>query len=87
MYKYEMHCHTNPASLCSQVAPCELVAAYKQKGYSGVVITNHYMADWFEIYRKDKDRDFEESLNAWLSDYRIAKKEGDTCGLDVLLGA
>ncbi len=87
MYKYEMHSHTNPASLCSQVAPRELVAAYKQKGYSGVVITNHYMADWFEIYRKDKDRDFEESLNAWLSDYRTAKKEGDACGLDVLLGA
>lgn len=41
-YKYEMHCHTGPVSMCGRVEPKEIVRLYLEKGYSGIVLTDHY---------------------------------------------
>lgn len=41
-YKYEIHCHTDETSMCGKVPGAELVKIYKEKGYDGVVITDHY---------------------------------------------
>lgn len=41
-YKYEMHCHTNMVSRCGRVHPKEIAKLYKEKGYNGIVLTDHY---------------------------------------------
>ena len=41
-YKYEMHCHTNMVSQCGRVHPKEIVELYKENGFSGIVVTEHY---------------------------------------------
>jgi hypothetical protein len=41
-YKYEMHCHTKTVSQCGRVEPKEIARLYKEKGYSGIVMTDHY---------------------------------------------
>lgn len=42
-YKYELHCHTKYGSRqCGRVEPKEIVKLYKEQGYSGIVITDHY---------------------------------------------
>ena len=41
-YIYEMHCHTGCTSQCGRVEPEEIVRLYKEKGYSGIVVTDHY---------------------------------------------
>lgn len=41
-YIYEMHCHTGCTSRCGRVEPEEIVKLYKEKGYSGIVVTDHY---------------------------------------------
>ena len=41
-FKYELHCHTNMVSRCGRVHPSEIAKLYKEKGYSGIVLTDHY---------------------------------------------
>lgn len=81
-YKYEMHCHTGCVSRCGRVEPEEIVKLYKEKGYSGIVVTDHYSPMTFKVSRlacPQKEIDF------YLSGYRRMKKAaGDD--FDVFLG-
>ena len=42
LYKYELHCHTSVSSSCSKFNPAEIINLYKNLGYDGVFITDHY---------------------------------------------
>jgi len=42
MYKYETHLHTYPVSACGQHTPKQMVHAYKNLGYAGFIITEHF---------------------------------------------
>lgn len=46
-YKYELHCHTADVSLCAKSKAEDVVAFYKERGYDGVVITDHYSPQTF----------------------------------------
>ena len=37
-----MHCHTGCTSRCGRVEPERIVELYREKGYSGIVVTDHY---------------------------------------------
>lgn len=41
-YKYELHTHTGPVSLCASIDPRDLVEIYYKNGYNGLVLTDHY---------------------------------------------
>ena len=43
MYKYETHCHTAPVSKCGKASVKDTVSFYKQLGYDGIFITNHFL--------------------------------------------
>lgn len=79
-YKYELHCHTGCVSRCGRVEPEEIVKLYKEKGYSGIVVTDHYSPMTFTPnWCPQKQIDF------YLSGYRRMKKAaGDD--FTVLLG-
>ena len=70
MFKTELHCHTKEVSQCSHVSTADAVELYIEKGFSTLVITNHYsqytvgFAD--ELSWKEKNEGF-------LSAYEIAK--------------
>ncbi len=49
MYKYELHAHTKEVSRCGTVPAAELVKMYKDIGYSGIVITDHYSPMTFNL--------------------------------------
>lgn len=50
-YKYELHCHTKYGSRqCGRVEPKEIVKLYKEQGYSGIVITDHYSPLTFDLF-------------------------------------
>ena len=81
-YKYELHCHTKETSLCGQVPAAEIVKMYKEAGYSGIVITDHYSPMTFKpsrVWRPQTDMDF------YLSGYKEALKYADE-NFTVLLG-
>ncbi len=79
-YKLETHCHSNPASGCSEFKAEEVVRRYKAQNFSGIVLTNHFYAcDKFRQNRK-------EYLEMWLDDYHKAAEEGKKTGFKVYLG-
>lgn len=79
-YKYELHCHTGCVSRCGRVDPEEIVKLYKEKGYNGIVVTDHYSPMTFKRnWCPQKEIDF------YLSGYqRMKAAAGDD--FTVLLG-
>ncbi|MBR6812633.1 MAG: hypothetical protein IKM51_04595, partial [Oscillospiraceae bacterium] len=43
MFLYETHLHTRPVSRCARADVRCTVDFYKQAGYKGVFITNHFL--------------------------------------------
>ena len=48
-YKYEIHCHTKNVSRCGNLDVEELIQKYKDAGYSGIVLTDHYSPMTFDL--------------------------------------
>lgn len=42
-FKYETHLHTSEVSKCAVSGACELVNAYIDAGYAGIVVTDHFI--------------------------------------------
>ena len=87
MKKWETHCHTSDIDPVSRLSPIEMVNAYKEKGYSGIVITNHYFKELYEWYPELREQDKSVFLDKYLFGYRQAKEYGQKIGMQVLLGA
>ncbi|HOJ10766.1 MAG TPA: PHP domain-containing protein [Clostridiales bacterium] len=83
MYKYDIHTHTSEVSPCGRVNASEVVKLYKQAGYKGIVITDHYYKGFFD---KIDLPNWKDRLAQYLKGYRIAYNEGIQLGLTVILG-
>lgn len=84
MYKYETHLHTSPVSHCAKAGVEESLTFYKEMGYDGVFVTNHFLdgnIDW-----DYKDAPYEEAINFYFSDYEKALEIGKQIGIKVFLG-
>ncbi len=60
-YKYELHCHTGDVSRCAACPAEKAVEIYKEKGYSGMVITDHYSPQTFldrHLFSPQREVDF-----------------------------
>ena len=64
MYKYETHLHTFPVSGCAIASVDENLKCYKELGYDGVFITNHFPDVENEI---TKGKTYEEKINFYLA--------------------
>lgn len=42
-YQYETHCHSSLCSRCAHSSPRELVHSFHQKGFAGLVLTDHFV--------------------------------------------
>ncbi len=42
MYRYEMHMHTSEGSACAHSTVHEMIKRYKELGFAGAVVTNHF---------------------------------------------
>ena len=51
MYKYETHLHTYPVSKCARSTVRENLELYKEFGYDGVFITNHFLDGNITTYK------------------------------------
>ncbi len=83
MYKYEMHLHTNTCSGCGQSSAEEMILAAKKAGYSGIVLTNHFYHGNTAI---DRSLCWERFLNAYVDEYVVAKKFGNSVDMDIFFG-
>jgi len=93
LYKTELHCHTGDTSLCGRATAEELLERYLEKGYSTVVVTDHFCKMTFMRSKKYLNFIAENELKAtWQSKidffmrgYENFKKIADG-KLNVLLG-
>ncbi len=82
-YKYETHLHTKEASPCGKVPAADAVKLYKDAGYTGIVVTDHYYSRGFNSFPSVS---WNEKIDLYLSGYKIACVEGKKHGIDVFLG-
>lgn len=83
MYLYETHVHSLNGSACGQCTPTELVQAYKKAGYTGFVLTDHFVRGNTSVPR---DLDWGTRMHMYYDAYLEAKKEGDKLDFDVFFG-
>ena len=81
MYKYETHLHTSPVSRCAKASVEENLLFYKQLGYDGVFITNHFVDGNFF-----PELPYEERIERFFADYEQALQIGAKLGLRVFCG-
>lgn len=89
MYKYELHDHTNECDRDAFLSACELVHLYKEAGYDGMVITDHYIERFYTLWFPEevKGLTHEQQVKRWLKGYYTACEEGEKIGFTVLPGA
>jgi len=82
-YKYETHMHTSKVSRCARSTAVEQVRAYKNRGYAGVIITDHFINGNCNCPR---ELPWKQKMDFFASGYEEALAEGKKCGLDVFYG-
>ena len=83
MYYYELHMHTSDTSRCGRSPAADMVAAYKQKGFTGVVVTDHLMNVQSHA---EPETDWNRRVEKQLAGYYAALEEGEKLGLTVYCG-
>ena len=82
-YLYETHMHTCQASACGRSTGREHARFYKDAGYTGIIVTDHFFGGNTAV---DRSLPWKERVNWFWSGYEDAKEEGDRIGLDVFFG-
>ena len=82
-YLYETHLHTAAVSKCAVSGGADYIAGYIDKGYTGIIVTDHFFNAHCALSKK---LPWEEWVNRFYRGYESAKEEGDRQGLDVFFG-
>ena len=82
MHRYETHTHTAEVSRCSLISAAELVRVYKQLGFSGVWITDHFLNGNTTV---PAHLPWEDRVREFCRGYYNAYREGRRIGIDVFL--
>lgn len=88
MYKYDLHIHTSECDKYAWVDGAETVRQYKNAGYDGLVITDHYESKILECFKDEiGSSDKDAIINRYLFGYYSARNEAEKLGFTVLCGA
>jgi len=82
-YWYETHLHTKESSACARNTAAEMVYAYKEAGYTGIMVTDHFFHGNTAV---DRNCSWEDWVEGYCKAYENAKKAGDEVGLTVFFG-
>lgn len=83
MFRIETHCHTSEGSKCGKLTAREQVMQYKNAGYDGIIITDHFVNGNSAV---DRTLSWEEQMKQQFSGYQNASVEGEKIGLKVFEG-
>lgn len=89
MYRYELHSHTSECDRDAHLSARELVHLYKDAGYDGMVITDHYIERFYTLWFPEDVAGLThaQQVHRWLKGFRTAREEGEKIGFTVLPGA
>ena len=80
-YRYEPHCHTSQTSACGRMTGAELARFYKNHGYTGIIVTDHFFNGNTTVPRTGMS--WEARVDMFMRGYEDARMEGERIGLDV----
>lgn len=83
-YLYEMHAHVKEVSTCSNTEARKMVECYENRGYSGIVLTDHMNPSTFRV-PKIEHISWDEKIDHFLTGYNIVKEAAEG-KFNVLLG-
>ncbi len=83
LYQYETHLHTTEASACSQRSAEEQVRFFKDAGYAGIIVTDHFFNGNTSV---PKSLPWTERIDLFCRGYENAREEGERVGLSVFFG-
>ena len=83
MYLYETHLHTCQSSACGRSTGAQHVRYYKDIGFQGIIVTDHFFGGNTCVPR---NLPWRERVNMFCAGYEDALCEGQKCGLDVFFG-
>lgn len=82
-YLYETHCHTCWCSGCGVSTPQEMAAGYYERGYAGMVVTDHFLLGNTAV---DRSLPWEKKVGLYYDAYLAAKEWAGGKDFDVLFG-
>ena len=82
-FLYETHLHTVFSSACANSKGSEYIRLYKELGYSGIVVTDHFYHGNTAVPR---GLPWKEWVKQFCKGYEEAKNEGDKQGFEVFFG-
>jgi histidinol phosphatase-like PHP family hydrolase len=82
-YKYETHLHTTEASACSKRSAAEQVRFFKDAGYTGIIVTDHFFGGNTNIAR---NLPWNNRIDLFCKGYENAREEGERLDLSVFFG-
>ncbi len=83
MFKFDIHLHTEECSACAIATAAEVIDAAVDRGFSGIVITDHFYRGNTSIDRNLPWIDF---VGAFENNYLKAREYGLSKGITVLFG-
>lgn len=78
-----MHLHTSEISRCASILAKEQIRTYKNQGFTGVCVTDHFLNGNTSVPR---ELSWKERITLFCKGFEAAKKEGEKCGVDVFFG-
>lgn len=82
-YAYETHLHTCQGSACGRSTGAEMAKACKEAGYTGIIVTDHFVHGNTAV---DRSLPWSDWVEAYCKGYEDAKATGDKIGLQVFFG-
>lgn len=82
-FLYETHLHTCLASACGRSTGKEHVHFYRDAGFAGIIMTDHFFGGNTAV---DRTLPWADRIDWFWQGYEDAKEEGERVGLDVFFG-
>ena len=82
-FRYETHLHTCEGSACASASGAEMARAYKELGYTGIFVTDHFFNGNTAV---PLCLPWRERIERFCLGYEHAREEGEKIGLDVFFG-
>ena len=83
MYRYELHMHTKEASACGKADIHAMLRHYHSLGFSGVVLTNHFVGGNTAI---DRSLPWEELVSQYSAPYYAGQATAEELGMKLFFG-
>jgi hypothetical protein len=82
-YLYETHLHTSQSSACGESLGREYIRRYKDLGYTGIIVTDHFFRGYTAV---DRSLPWRKWVDLFCRGFEDAREEGARRGLDVFFG-